>query len=130
VGTSFSLVENVRPGSGAHQVSYLMDTGVKHSGREVYRSSPPSAEIRNEWSCIYTSPYDFMAWTGTFLIFHMHAICHAHHVIIRLLCSVKLPSFKVLPAAKSRLHTFSRHTTLLSSPHILLALHTMLHCLL
>ena len=60
-------------------------------------------------------PYAFMPWTGTFPIFYMRATCRAHHVM-RLLCSVKLPSFKFLPADTSRVHTFSRHTALLSSP--------------
>ena len=103
-----------------------MDTGVKHSGREVYHSSPPSVEIMNEWSCIsasllchHTVDRDF------FLIFHMRATCRAHHVM-RLLCSLKLPSFKFLPAATSRVHTFSRHTTLLFCPLLLLARPTML----
>ena len=78
---------------------------------------------------LYSPPYAFLAWTGTFHIFHMSATCSAHHVIMRLLCSVKVPSFKRLPPANSRLHRFSRHTTHLHA-HILLARPTMLHCLL
>jgi hypothetical protein len=40
---------------------------------------------------------------GLFLILHMRATCRAHHVVVmRLLCSVKLPSFKFQPAATSR----------------------------
>jgi hypothetical protein len=42
-----------------------MDIVVKHSGREVYHSSLPSVEIMNEWSCISTSPYVIIPWTGT-----------------------------------------------------------------
>jgi hypothetical protein len=41
----FFSSENVRPGSSAHPASYPMDTRVKQSGREVYHSSPPSAEV-------------------------------------------------------------------------------------
>ena len=116
-GQEFFLLQNVWPGSGAHPASYSMDTGVKDSGREVYHSSPPSAEVINEWSCISLLPplclhkvkRDF------FFVFHMRVTFRAHHVI-RLLCSVKLPSFNFLPPANSRVHTFSRHTTLLSSP--------------
>ena len=63
-----------------------------------------------------------------FRFFHMRATCHAHHVVaMRLLGSVKLPSFKFLPAATSRVQTFSRHTTLFSSILSLLARPTMLH---
>jgi len=115
-GKSFFLLQNVRPVSWAHPGSYSMDAGVKHSGREVYHSSPPSVEIMNEWSCISASPVcHHTVDRDFFLIFHMHATSCAHHVM-RLLCSMKLPSFKFLPTATSRVHTFSRHTTLLSCP--------------
>jgi len=73
-------------------------------------------------------PYAFMAWTRNFfLIFHIRATRRAHHVVVmRILCSVRLPSLKFLPATTSRVHTFSIHTTLLSSPLSLLARPTML----
>ena len=75
-------------------------------------------------------PCAFMAWTESFfLTFHLRATCRAHQVVMSLLCSVKLPSFKFLPAATSRVHTLSRHTTLLSSPLSLLARPTELHLL-
>jgi hypothetical protein len=114
-GARVFFLQIARPVSGVHPASYSVDTGVKHSGSGVYHSSAPSAEVMNGWSCISTSPYAFMRWTGTFLIFHMHATCRAHHVM-RLLRTVKLPSFKDVPAATSPAHTFSCHTTLLSSP--------------
>jgi len=96
-----------------------MDTGVKHSGREVYHWCPPSVKVMNEWSCI--SAFPMSSWCGQelFLIFHMRATFRAHHVM-RLLCSVKLPC-KFLPAATYRAPTFTRHTTLLSNPLCLLA---------
>ena len=100
----FFLLQKVRPGSWAHPASFSMDTGVKHSGCEVYHSSPPSVEVMNEWSCISTSPR-MPSWRGQglfSLIVHMRATCRAHHVVMRLLCNVKLPSFKFLPAATSR----------------------------
>jgi len=116
-GKCVFLLHNVRPGTGAHPASYSMDTGVKHSGREVYHLSPPTAEVMNEWSCIYFPPFPSYHERGLFLIFHMRATFRTHHVVVmRLLCSVKLPSFKFLPAATSPVHTFSRHTILLSSP--------------
>ena len=41
----FFLLQNVQPGCWSHSASYSIDTGVKHSGREVYHSSPSSAEV-------------------------------------------------------------------------------------
>jgi hypothetical protein len=124
----FILLQNVRLGSWAHPASYAMDTGVKHLGREVYHSSPPSAEVMNEWSCIsnssvchHTVDWDF------FVIFYKCATFRDSHVVIRLLSSVKLPSFKFLAAATSPVHTFSRHPTLLPSPLSLIARPTLLH---
>ena len=113
--TVFFLLQNVRSESWAHSASYSMDTGVKHLGREVYHSSRLSAEVMNEWSCISTFPVWLHAVDREFfLIFHMRLTCRAHHVdVMRLLCIVTLPSFKFLPAATSRIHTFSRHTTLI-----------------
>ena len=64
-GQEFFLLQNVRPGSWAHPASYSMDTGVKHSGREVYHWSPPSVKVMNEWSCISAFPMS-MLWAGTF----------------------------------------------------------------
>jgi hypothetical protein len=55
-GKSYFLLQNVRSTSWAHPGSYSMDVGVKHLGREVYHSSPPSAQVMNEWGCISTSP--------------------------------------------------------------------------
>ena len=85
-GQEFFLLQNVRPGSWAHPASYSMDTGVKHSGREVYHWSPPSVKVMNEWSCI--SAFPMSSWCGQelFLIFHMRATFRAHHVM-RLICS-------------------------------------------
>ena len=53
-GTTFG------PALGPTQVSTQWIWEVKHSGREVYHSSPPSAEGMNEWTCIPTSPCAFM----------------------------------------------------------------------
>ena len=65
-GKCVFLLHNVRPGSGAHPASYSMDTGVKHSGREVYHLSPPTAEVMNEWSCIYFPPFPSYHERGLF----------------------------------------------------------------
>jgi len=125
--TVFFLLENVRPGSWAHPASYSMDTGEEHSGREVYQSSPTSAQVVNEWSCISTSSVCLHGVDRAFFTSFTCALhARAYHVM-RLLYSVKLPSFKFLPSVNSRDHTFSRHTTLLSSPPSLLARPTMLH---
>lgn len=69
----FSLLQNVRPGCGAHPASYSMDTRVKHSGREVYHSSPSSAEIKNKWNCTSTSPVCLHVVVRDFLSHLSHA---------------------------------------------------------
>jgi hypothetical protein len=48
----FILLHRVQTSSGVHPASYLMGTGayslgVKRLGREVDRSLPPSAEVKN-----------------------------------------------------------------------------------
>jgi hypothetical protein len=43
----FTLLYSVQTGSGAHQASYPMGTGVKRSKREADHSSPSSAEVKN-----------------------------------------------------------------------------------
>ena len=89
-GKSFLLLQNVRPGSWAHPASYSMDTGVKYSGREVHHSSPPSAEVMNEWSCISTSSVCLHGVDrGFFLIFHMpHPSRRCNEVAIQCEASV------------------------------------------
>jgi hypothetical protein len=39
--------------------------GVKRPGREADYPPPPSTEVKNTWSCIYSPRYDFMAWCLT-----------------------------------------------------------------
>lgn len=107
---SFFLLQNVRPGSGAHPASCSMDTGVKHPGREVYRSSARGVEVMSERS--YNSllpPYAFIPWVGLFLTFPVRATFGSHHAVIRLLCSVKLLSFRFLPAAPPGPHIQPTH---------------------
>ena len=53
--SDFSSRQNVHTASTAHQASYSVGTGVhfrgvKWPGREVNHSSPPSAEVKSEWS--------------------------------------------------------------------------------
>lgn len=54
---NFLLLQNAQTSSGAHTESYSVDIGaspgVRLPRRDVYYSSPPTAEIANEW--IYTS---------------------------------------------------------------------------
>jgi len=65
-----------------------MDTGVTHSGREVYHSSPPSAEVMNEWSCISASPLCLHGVDRDFfLIIHMRP-SRRNEIAMRLLLSV------------------------------------------
>ena len=58
-GQGLSLIQNVQTGSGDHP-TYSMGTGrsfleVKRPGREVGRSPPSSAEVKNKWSYTYSS---------------------------------------------------------------------------
>ena len=51
---TFSVLQNIQTGSGAHPASYSMGSGVltrglKQPEREVYYSSPSSAESKKEW---------------------------------------------------------------------------------
>jgi hypothetical protein len=39
------------------------------SGRDLEDSSPNSAGVENDWSCICTPPYALIAWTGRNLFF-------------------------------------------------------------
>jgi len=53
------LLQNVQTDSGAHLTSYSISirgflTGEKRPRREACRSPPSSAEVKNEWSYIYT----------------------------------------------------------------------------
>ena len=41
--------------------------GANQPGREVVHLFPPSAEVKNEWSYTFTSPYAFTLSTGTAL---------------------------------------------------------------
>ena len=123
---SFFLLQNVRPGSGAHPASCSMDTGVKHPWREFYRSSARGVEVMSErsYNCLLP-PYAFIPWVGLFLIFHVRATFRSHSVAIRLLCSVKLLSFRFLPAAPPCPHIQPPHHSTLQPP--LVTRPTMLH---
>jgi hypothetical protein len=53
----------LQTGSGAHPASCPKGTPeVKQPGREADHSSPPSAEVKNAWSCTSFPQYVFMAW--------------------------------------------------------------------
>ena len=70
-GKTFGLV------LGPTQVPTQWIRGVKHSGCEVYHSSPPSAEVMNEWSCTSYLCFPRMpSWLGQGLFFYLsHARC-------------------------------------------------------
>ena len=59
-GNIIFFSQNVRTGSGAHTVfliiyvTQVLSPEIKQSGREAYRLSKSSAEVKNEWR--YTSP--------------------------------------------------------------------------
>jgi hypothetical protein len=61
------LHHRVQTGSEAHAFSYPVGTGgssarLKQSERKAVQSSPPSADVKKEWSYTSTPPYAFMAW--------------------------------------------------------------------
>ena len=70
-------------------------------------------------------PYAFIPRAGLFLIFHVRATFRSHSVAIRLLCSVKLLSFRFLPAAHPGPHIQPPHHSTLQPP--LVTRPTMLH---
>jgi hypothetical protein len=62
----FSDFLGVQTGSRVHPASYPMSTrtpfpGVKRPGREDFHLPLPNAEVKNEWSYSFTSPYVLMA---------------------------------------------------------------------
>jgi len=64
-GVKDIFLPRVQTGSGAHP-AYLMGTGdhsleVKWPGSKTDHSPPFGAEVKNEWSYTYTTPYVFMA---------------------------------------------------------------------
>jgi len=69
----FLIYISVQINPGVHYVSYtgVVSLGVKGPRREVDRSSPSTAEVKNEWS--YTPTllplYAFTTWTRTTLLF-------------------------------------------------------------
>jgi hypothetical protein len=67
-GKEFSLLQVIQTGSGVHQTSYPMGTGVlslgrgvKRQGHEAEHSPPTSAEVKKMWIYASIPPYAFMA---------------------------------------------------------------------
>ena len=57
----FSRLQDVQTGNEAHPLSYSVGTGilllgVKRPGRDVNHALPPSADVKNEWSCNFAPP--------------------------------------------------------------------------
>jgi hypothetical protein len=48
--------------SNGYQRLFPGGKAVKRPGHEADHSPPASAEVKNAWSCTYTSQYAFMAW--------------------------------------------------------------------
>jgi hypothetical protein len=68
--TDFCLVQSVQFRYGAHLTPYLMGTKRSFSGDQAVEAQvtplfPSSTEFQNEWSSNSTSPYAFIACTGT-----------------------------------------------------------------
>jgi hypothetical protein len=62
--------------------------GVKRPGRQADQSPPPSADIKNEWSCTFTPSYVFLAWD---LVKHRTNFTHTHVYIC--ICFLYIRSF-------------------------------------
>jgi hypothetical protein len=66
VAGDISLLQNILAGSGTHTAIYPVGTeysfhGTKWLGREPDYCTPNNAEIKIEWSYIFTSPYVLIA---------------------------------------------------------------------
>ena len=68
------FLQIVHNGSGAHLVSCRIgidgsSSRRKAEGREFDYSPPPTAEVKNEWSCISLLPIRFVVWAVTAISF-------------------------------------------------------------
>jgi len=87
----FSLLQNIETGSGPHDTSYARYRGsfpgIKRRVLQVHHSHRPSAEVKNTWSCTYTSPIrlnsvdrdrftsTYFGITSVFLVIKVHSFC-------------------------------------------------------
>jgi hypothetical protein len=55
-----------RPVSNGYRSSF---PGLKQPWRESNRSSPSSAQVKNEWGYTFTARYVFVTWEGKFFLF-------------------------------------------------------------
>jgi len=53
----FYILHNIQTSTVVHAVSWGSFLGVKWLGCEFNHSSPPSVEVKNEWSYTSTLPY-------------------------------------------------------------------------
>jgi hypothetical protein len=67
----FSVPQNVQTGSGAHQASYSMGTGIKRPGREVNHSPSYSAEVTTECSYISASAIRLNGMSRENIVFYL-----------------------------------------------------------
>jgi len=68
-GRDKSFLQYIQSSLGAH-AAYSRGTGVKWPGCEVdHCALPSSAEVYNKWNYAFASPYAFMAWIRTTILF-------------------------------------------------------------
>jgi len=71
---SFYIVQNVRPALGPPSLGgyRCFIQGIMQPGRDVDHSPPSSAEFKNEWSCISSSPVCLygLQWDNFTFFFH------------------------------------------------------------
>ena len=83
---TFSLLQNIQTGSGAHPASYSMGSGVltrglKQPWREVNRPSPSSAEAKNGWRYNSLLPRHLRDVDGENISFYLATVStHEIHV--------------------------------------------------
>jgi hypothetical protein len=83
VARDISLLQNILVGSGIHPAIHPVGTeysfhGTKWLGRESDYCTPNNAEIKIEWSYIFTSPYVLIACKKTILTLTLStSICTA-----------------------------------------------------
>ena len=105
MGKGLSLFQSFKTLSAFHPASCLLDTkgsypGVKRPVRQTYCSFPSSAEVKNEWSCVSSLQYAFVACTGTtsplpVSSYHVWRGVHATSVACWLHLPLKLCGFAI-----------------------------------
>ena len=92
-GKIFSCLQNIpnTPGPTHHLIQWWKN----RLWRDFGHSHPPSAEVKNEWSCTFTAPlYDLTVWTGTASAIHGVMSCTLHFMCLWLVLRETISSLQ------------------------------------